>query len=1005
MINHIYKYCRNTFVFSFFIFLTTLVNAQNNALILNGGYAVLNGGTVSNPAYLVVNQPNTSGITRPGGGHINSENQYNYVKWVAGTNTGNYIFPFGVSGNAADYIPFTFNKTTAGVSDVQLSTWFTDVQNFPKPAATNVGAVTNMFGTADSTLFAIDRFWDIQATATADLTFSYRGVENTTINPTSVVRTQHWNGSAWDSPVGPGNLGVTTSIGTAGPFMGQNTFSPWVLITTTCTDTFTQNPIICQGDSFVVGTNVYTTSGTYIDTILGTGVGVVRDTFYFETFDGPITWTLNQSTGINGADNNFWVINDNEGGVAPSGCGVAGNGDNTLHITSVFNPSGGAAYDAGGLCGFLFCPQTNMAASSANISTIGKTNIALNFDFISNGEGLNDNASVLYSDNGGTTWNTINNSIKSPVCGSGQGQWTFSTSNLPANAENISNLRLRFNWTNNDNAIGGDPSVAINNVYLTYDSIISAACDSIITTNLTVNPNATSTDVQTACNSLTWIDGINYTVSTNTPTFTIVGGSTTGCDSVITLNLTINTFASGTDVQTACNSLTWIDGNTYSASTNTPTFTIVGGSVAGCDSVITLDLTINPTATSTDVQTACNSLTWIDGINYTASTNTPTFTIAGGSAAGCDSVVTLDLTINPTATSTDVQTACNSLTWIDGINYTASTNTPTFTIVGGSAVGCDSVVTLNLTINATSASTDVQTACNNYTWIDGNTYTANNNTATFTLTNSVGCDSVITLNLTINPPLSALPDAVTPICLGDPINLTATSSGNGIITWYSDASGATIIGTGSPCSPAPTVSATGTYTYYVNEAGTCSSALIPVDVEVNGVFAVIGATPSSGFMPLNVVFTNGSSTGVTYTWTFGDGSVTANEFAPNHTYTSLGNYLATLTVTDGTCSALASIVIEVKGESSILIPNVFTPNGDGKNDVFTVDGTNLESVEADIFNRWGLKMYSWNQVNGSWHGRSTSGSEAPDGTYFYIIKAKGLDGTEYFKKGAFSLIR
>ena len=107
----------------------------------------------------------------------------------------------------------------------------------------------------------------------------------------------------------------------------------------------------------------------------------------------------------------------------------------------------------------------------------------------------------------------------------------------------------------------------------------------------------------------------------------------------------------------------------------------------------------------------------------------------------------------------------------------------------------------------------------------------------------------------------------------------------------------------------------------------------------------------------------------------------------------------------GLCPITVTIFIEVKGQSSILIPNVFTPNGDGQNDVFMVDGTNLESVEAEIFNRWGLSMYSWNQVNGGWNGRTTSGTEVPDGTYFYIITAKGLDGTEYFKKGAFSLIR
>jgi 3'-phosphoadenosine 5'-phosphosulfate sulfotransferase (PAPS reductase)/FAD synthetase len=107
----------------------------------------------------------------------------------------------------------------------------------------------------------------------------------------------------------------------------------------------------------------------------------------------------------------------------------------------------------------------------------------------------------------------------------------------------------------------------------------------------------TGTDVQTACNSFTWIDGITYNASTNTPTFTIVGGSSTGCDSIVTLDLTINNFVTGIDVQTACNTYTWIDGITYNASTNTPTFTIVGGSSAGCDSIVTLDLTINNVVT------------------------------------------------------------------------------------------------------------------------------------------------------------------------------------------------------------------------------------------------------------------------------------------------------------------------------------------------------------------------------------------------------------------------
>ena len=68
------------------------------------------------------------------------------------------------------------------------------------------------------------------------------------------------------------------------------------------------------------------------------------------------------------------------------------------------------------------------------------------------------------------------------------------------------------------------------------------------------------------------------------------------------------------------------------------------------------------------------------------------------------------------------------------------------------SVGCDSIVTLNLTILNSSTGTDNQTHCDNFTWIDGNTYTTSNNTTTYTFTNSVGCDSIVTLNLTILNP-------------------------------------------------------------------------------------------------------------------------------------------------------------------------------------------------------------------------------------------------------------
>ncbi len=290
-------------------------------------------------------------------------------------------------------------------------------------------------------------------------------------------------------------------------------------------------------------------------------------------------------------------------------------------------------------------------------------------------------------------------------------------------------------WNNNEYIVSDDYTYAHEDVN---------GCTQVDTLHLTIKNSTIGVDVQTACDSYTWIDGIEYTASNNEATFTMENAA--GCDSVITLNLTINNSNTGVDVQTACDSYTWINGETYTASNNEATFTLTNA--AGCDSVVTLNLTVNYSNTGIDEHTACDTYTWIDGIEYTASNNEATFTLENANAAGCDSVVTLNLTINNSNTGVDVQTACDSYTWINGETYTASNNEATFTLEN--AAGCDSVVTLNLTINNSNTGVDVQTACDSYTWIDGIEYTASNNEATFTLTNAAGCDSVVTLNLTIN---------------------------------------------------------------------------------------------------------------------------------------------------------------------------------------------------------------------------------------------------------------
>ena len=203
---------------------------------------------------------------------------------------------------------------------------------------------------------------------------------------------------------------------------------------------------------------------------------------------------------------------------------------------------------------------------------------------------------------------------------------------------------------------------------------------------------------------------------------------------------------------------------------------------------------ICPALTGVDTQTACDSFTWIDGITYTSNNNTATYTLTN--LLGCDSVVTLDLTIGAPTAGTDVQSACDSFTWIDGNTYTQDNDNATFTLTN--AAGCDSVVTLHLSIFSSSQGTDVQTACGSFTWIDGNTYTSNNNTATFTLPNAAGCDSIVTLNLTV-------------------INLnTSVTLNNGVLT---------------------SNAVTGTTTYQWLD---CGNAFAPIAGETSGIF-----TPTS----------------------------------------------------------------------------------------------------------------------------------------------------------------
>jgi hypothetical protein len=142
------------------------------------------------------------------------------------------------------------------------------------------------------------------------------------------------------------------------------------------------------------------------------------------------------------------------------------------------------------------------------------------------------------------------------------------------------------------------------------------------------------------------------------PTTNVYNLTSAGNDDIFILKMS-QCVSSSIDSHTQCNSFTWIDGNTYYSSNNTATYTIPGGAVSGCDSMITLDLTILNSSYTADYHSECNSFTWIDGITYFSNNSTATYTLPGGAANGCDSIINLILTIDSVS---DITTTTSALT-------------------------------------------------------------------------------------------------------------------------------------------------------------------------------------------------------------------------------------------------------------------------------------------------------------------------------------------------------
>jgi len=279
-------------------------------------------------------------------------------------------------------------------------------------------------------------------------------------------------------------------------------------------------------------------------------------------------------------------------------------------------------------------------------------------------------------------------------------------------------------------------------VMTTTVACVTSPTDTSNKVTMVVNPEYSINNPQSTCNGNSYIiNGHNYSM---TGTYYDTLATVFGCDSVIITQLTINPEYAFVENYSICNgdSYTWQGTDYATAGSYTAGYT----SIHGCDSIYTLILTVNPEYSFTENYSICNgeSYNW-QGTDYTTAGS---YTASYTSIHGCDSIYTLNFTVNPEYSFTENYSICNgeSYTW-QGTDYTTAGS---YTAGYTSIHGCDSIYTLNLTVNPVYAFTENHSICNgdSYTWQGTDYATAGSYTAGYTSIH--GCDSIYTLILAVN---------------------------------------------------------------------------------------------------------------------------------------------------------------------------------------------------------------------------------------------------------------
>lgn len=542
------------------------------------------------------------------------------------------------------------------------------------------------------------------------------------------------------------------------------------------------------------------------------------------------------------------------------------------------------------------------------------------------------------------------------------------------------------------------------------------------TANPTVNLPGTYSLIVTSLGCTSLQSTVSVTQNTITPTITLSSNSLTITCSNPTASVSVSTTAS--PVSYSWSPVSGIVAGTQT--TSTPFFNSAGSysvEVTNTTNGCTTNISSNVVTVVSNSSLPTMTLTTAGANNgtLTCSSNsiviTPTVMPSGGTYTWTSGAGVVANTQNITITTPGIYT----LTVTDGVSGCSSSNTnpantytvyadntpPTATITATSTntiIGCgagNSTVTLSGVASSTNTT---------YNWLPGSvagqTLTVNsaNTYSLVTTNNDNGCSNttLYTVNGSTTAPQGVNAGTATSIACG---NSTVTLNGvstNTNVSYSWSGPAATSINSGSNTAN-PIVTDLGTYTLTVTDNLTNCQSTATINVTQGTIAAAFTATPTTGFSPLTVNFTDASIGATGYSWNFGNlNSSTLQN--PSAIFVS-GTYTVILTISAGTCNDTASIVITVEDVLSLEIPNVFTPNNDGTNDVFTVISKGVKEISLQIFNRWGEKLYELVGPKTAWDGLNSHGVKVPDGTYFYFVKAIGFDDKVIQKNGTVNLFR